>query len=121
MKVVTMVIAVAASATVIASAATAGRTTMEKSPAVISAAPQTTTAVRVPNVVGRRLDIGIFLLRRAGLRVPALGRPGEPECDGLFGCIVYSRWVVCEQFPRRSRLVPRGTKVQLFASRPGRC
>ncbi len=77
--------------------------------------------VRVPRVVGKRLNTAIFVLRRAGLRVPDVGNTGGPECDGLFGCIILSRWVVCEQYPPGGRLVARGTRVKLFADRPGEC
>jgi hypothetical protein len=79
------------------------------------AAPVAPSAsVKVPNVVGMRLDRATRTLQRAGLRV-------NEECSGLFGCIAKSRWVACVQTPRAGRRVLRWSVVVVYAERRGRC
>jgi hypothetical protein len=76
---------------------------------------ETTTAkVRIPNVVGYRMDRATRTLHNAGLRV-------NEECSGLFGCIVKSRWWVCIQQPRAGRYVARYSVVVIYAERRGEC
>lgn len=70
--------------------------------------------VVVPNVVGFRMDRATRTLRNRDLRV-------NEECSGLFGCIVKSRWWVCEQMPRAGRKVNRFSVVVIYAERRGEC
>jgi beta-lactam-binding protein with PASTA domain len=70
--------------------------------------------VRVPNVVGFRMDRATRTLHDVGLRV-------NEECSGLFGCIVKSRWWVCVQSPRAGRYVNRYSVVVIYAERRGEC
>lgn len=70
--------------------------------------------VRVPNVVGFRMDRATRTLRDRGLRV-------NEECSGLFGCIVKSRWWVCHQSPRGDRYLSRYSVVVIYAERRGEC
>jgi hypothetical protein len=80
--------------------------------------PQTTTAssanVRVPRVVGYRMDLATRTLHNAGLRV-------NEECSGIFGCIIKSRWWVCTQRPQAGRYVARYSVVVIYAERRGEC
>lgn len=84
------------------------------SPTHAAIATTTTAKVRVPNVVGFRMDRATRTLHAAGLRV-------NEECSGIFGCIVKSRWWVCVQSPRARRLVPRYSVVVIYAERRGDC
>ena len=70
--------------------------------------------VRVPLVVGFRMDRATRTLRNVRLRV-------NEECSGLFGCIVKSRWWVCVQSPRAGRYVRPYTVVVIYAERRGEC
>jgi beta-lactam-binding protein with PASTA domain len=70
--------------------------------------------VRVPNVVGFRLDRATRTLHNAGLRV-------NEECSGLFGCIVKSRWEACEQDPQAGTRLQRYAVVVVYAERAGNC
>jgi hypothetical protein len=70
--------------------------------------------VRVPNVVGFRMDRATRTLHERGLRV-------NEECSGLFGCIVKSRWWVCVQSPRPGRLVAKFSVVVIYGERRGEC
>lgn len=83
-----------------------------------SAAPtvrtKATAKVLVPNVVGFRMDRATRTLRARGLRV-------NEECSGLFGCIVKSRWWVCEQTPAAGKRVGRYSVVVIYAERRGEC
>jgi beta-lactam-binding protein with PASTA domain len=70
--------------------------------------------VVVPNVVGFRMDRATRTLHNRGLRV-------NEECSGLFGCIIKSRWWVCEQSPRAGRRVAKYSVVVIYAERRGEC
>lgn len=70
--------------------------------------------VRVPNVIGFRMDRATRTLRNRGLRV-------NEECSGLFGCIVKSRWWVCVQAPRPGKLVRKYSVVVIYAERRDEC
>jgi hypothetical protein len=70
--------------------------------------------VRVPNVIGFRMDRATRTLHDRGLRV-------NEECSGLFGCIIKSRWWVCVQSPRAGRLVAKYSVVVIYAERRGEC
>jgi beta-lactam-binding protein with PASTA domain len=70
--------------------------------------------VQVPDVVGLRLDRASRTMHDRGLRV-------NEECNGLFGCIVKRRWVVCDQDPAPGSRVRRGFVVALYSDRPGKC
>lgn len=74
----------------------------------------TKAKVRVPNVVGFRMDRATRTLHNVRLRV-------NEECSGLFGCIIKSRWWVCAQSPRAGRYVPRYSVVVIYAERRGEC
>jgi hypothetical protein len=78
-----------------------------------SATERTASRVTVPNV-GYRLDPATRTLHKKRLRV-------NEECNGLFGCIVKSRWVVCDQDPRAGARVRSLSIVVVYADRPGRC
>src|SRR4051794_2100711 len=73
-----------------------------------------TARVVVPNVVGFRMDRATRTLHNRGLRV-------NEECSGVFGCIVKSRWWVCQQSPRAGKRVARYTVVVIYAERRGEC
>jgi hypothetical protein len=78
-------------------------------------APAVQTArVVVPNVVGFRMDRATRTLHDRGLRV-------NEECSGLFGCIIKSRWWVCDQSPRAGRRVSKYAVVVIYAERRGEC
>jgi hypothetical protein len=83
-----------------------------------STVPQSTLGsvakVRVPNVIGFRMDRATRTLQDARLRV-------NEECSGLFGCIVKSRWWVCAQSPRAGRYVRPFSVVVIYAERRGEC
>lgn len=83
-------------------------------PTAQAVALESTAKVRVPGVVGFRMDRATRTLHAAGLRV-------NEECSGLFGCIVKSRWWVCVQVPRAGRLVARYSVVVIYAERRGEC
>jgi len=70
--------------------------------------------VQVPSVVGLRLDRATRTMHDRGLRV-------NEECNGVFGCIVKRRWVVCDQDPEPGSRVRRGFVVAVYADRPGKC
>ena len=89
--------------------------------AVAQAQPSTAQApaasaakVVMPSVVGFRMDRATRAVQARGLRV-------NEECSGLFGCIVKSRWWVCEQSPRAGQRVAKHTVVVIFAERRGEC
>ena len=71
------------------------------------AACGSTTPRRVPDVTGKRLDVAEDTLDALGLRYRTAG-------GGLFGIVVRSRWVVCEQVPRPRALA---TTVVLTVAR----
>lgn len=83
-------------------------------PLVASAPSVVAARVRVPNVVGFRMDRATRTLRERGLRV-------NEECSGLFGCIVKSRWWVCVQSPRAGRYVRKYSVVVIYGERRGEC
>jgi beta-lactam-binding protein with PASTA domain len=70
--------------------------------------------VQVPSVVGLRLDRATRAMHDRGLRV-------NEECNGVFGCIIKRRWVVCDQDPEPGSRVRRGFVVAVYADRPGKC
>jgi hypothetical protein len=70
--------------------------------------------VVVPKVVGMRMDMATRTLQQRGLRV-------NEECSGLFGCIVKSRWWVCQQSPRAGARVAKYRVVVIYAERRGEC
>ena len=70
--------------------------------------------VGVPNVVGFRMDRATRTLHAQGLRV-------NEECSGLFGCIVKSRWWVCDQSPPPGRKVAKYAVIVIYAERRGEC
>lgn len=61
-----------------------------------------------------RMDRATRTLHNRRLRV-------NEECSGIFGCIVKSRWWVCEQSPRAGKRVRRYSVVVIYAERRGRC
>src|SRR5512132_707758 len=73
-----------------------------------------TAKVRMPNVVGFRMDRATRTLHDRGLRV-------NEECSGLLGCILKSRWWICSQSPRAGRLVPKYSVVVIYGERRGDC
>ncbi len=73
-----------------------------------------TASIRVPNVVGLRMDMATRLLRSKGLRV-------NEECSGIFGCIIKANWWVCEQMPRPGGRVGKYSVVVTYAERRGEC
>jgi len=75
---------------------------------------QRSATVVMPNVVGFRMDRATRTLHDNGLRV-------NEECSGLFGCIIKSRWWVCEQSPRAGRRVRKYSVVVIYAERRGEC
>jgi hypothetical protein len=76
--------------------------------------PAAANLIRVPNVVGLRMDLATRMLRDRGLRV-------NEECSGLFGCIIKSRWWVCVQYPRAGRYLRRYAVVAIYGERRGEC
>ena len=70
--------------------------------------------VVVPNVVGFRMDRATRTLHSRGLRV-------NEECSGVFGCILKSRWWICDQSPRAGRRVSRYSVVVIYGERRGQC
>jgi beta-lactam-binding protein with PASTA domain len=84
------------------------------SPADTQSSASSAAKVRVPNVVGFRMDRATRTLRNSRLRV-------NEECSGLFGCIVKSRWWVCVQSPRAGRYVRPYSVVVIYAERRGEC
>jgi hypothetical protein len=66
------------------------------------------------NVVGFRMDRATRTLRSRGFRV-------NEESSGIFGCIVKSRWWVCEQDPRPGKPLPRYAIVVIYAERRDEC
>jgi hypothetical protein len=49
------------------------------------------------------------------------GLRANEECSGVFGCIVKSRWWVCQQSPRAGKRVSRFSTVVIYAERRGEC
>lgn len=96
--------------TIASGAATAGSSAPTRATTTAASAAK----VRVPRVVGYRMDRATRTLRNARLRV-------NEECSGLFGCIVKSRWWVCVQSPRAGRYVPQYSVVVIYAERRGEC
>jgi hypothetical protein len=92
---------------VVASASSASRTG-------VSASDEVAAKVRVPNVVGFRMDKSTRALHNLRLRV-------NEECSGLFGCIVKSRWWICDQSPRAGKYVNRYSVVVTYGERRGEC
>jgi beta-lactam-binding protein with PASTA domain len=70
----------------------------------------TAAKVRVPSVIGMRMDRATRLLHSKALRV-------NEECDGLFGCIDKRNWVICTQTPRPGKLVREFSKITIFGAR----
>ena len=91
-----------------------GVTTSAAQPLKADAAQQLNAKVVMPKVVGMRMDRATRTLHKVGLRV-------NEECSGLFGCIVKSRWWVCEQDPRAGRKLNKYTVVVIYAERRGEC
>lgn len=82
----------------------------------VSGSRKSETLVRVPNIVGKKLPLAEYLLKRAGLRA------GDEDCDCTFGVVIKSHWYVCIQTPRAGRQVARGTRVATFSARsPADC
>jgi beta-lactam-binding protein with PASTA domain len=73
--------------------------------------PETTSSVRVPKIVGKKLPLAEYLIRQAGLRV------GREDCDCTFGVVIKSNWYVCIQSPRAGRMVARRTRVNTYSER----
>lgn len=92
----------------------AGATTSAAQPLNAVAAQQPTGKVVMPKVVGMRMDRATRTLQKVGLRV-------NEECSGLFGCIVKSRWWICEQDPRAGRKLNKYTVVVIYGERRGEC
>jgi beta-lactam-binding protein with PASTA domain len=88
--------------------------TSHAKPSAVHQAAGNSANVRVPRVVGYRMDLATRTLHNAGLRV-------NEECSGIFGCIIKSRWWVCTQRPRAGRYVPRYSVVVIYAERRGEC
>jgi hypothetical protein len=78
------------------------------------AEPAAAGTIRVPNVVGFRMDRATRTLHDVGLRV-------NEECSGLFGCVVKSQWWVCGQSPRAGGRMRRYDVVVIYAERRGEC
>ena len=62
---------------------------------------------RVPDVTGERLDLAEDRLDDLGLRYETIG-------GGVFGIVVRSHWVVCDQEPAPGRV---DTRVELYVER----
>jgi beta-lactam-binding protein with PASTA domain len=71
----------------------------------------TTTSVRVPHVIGKKLPLAELLIRRAGLRI------GAEDCDCTFGVVIKSNWYVCRQWPHAGKAIRRGTRVSTYSLR----
>ena len=84
------------------------------SPMEINVPQEAAAKVRVPNVVGFRMDRATQMLHNARLRV-------SEECNGLLGCILKSRWVICAQTPRAGKYVNRYSVVVVYGERRGHC
>lgn len=63
-------------------------------------------AATMPDVSGRRLDVALSDLERAGVQ-------GDPEIvgGGTFGVVVESNWTVCEQLPPAGQAVKNGPRL----------
>jgi beta-lactam-binding protein with PASTA domain len=70
--------------------------------------------VKVPNVVGMRMDRATRTLHNVRLRV-------NEECSGLFGCVVKSRWWICEQDPAPGTRLSSYSVVVIYGERRGGC
>ena len=70
--------------------------------------------VKIPRVVGMRMDRATALLHSKKLRV-------NEECTGLFGCILKRNWWICAQAPHAGKRVPRYSVVTIFGARRGEC
>ena len=71
-------------------------------------------SVRVPRVVGKRLDIAEAMLRSRGLRPVEHG-------GGWFGIVVKHNWQVCFQSPAGGKVTRSRGAVSLYVARPGQC
>jgi len=78
------------------------------------ATERASTLVKIPRVVGLRMDRATALLHSKRLRV-------NEECTGLFGCIIKRNWWICAQAPHAGKRVPRYTVVTIFGARRGEC
>jgi hypothetical protein len=65
----------------------------------------------LPTVTGKRLDVAEAILDKRGIVYEEVG-------GGLFGIVVTSNWVVCDQRPKPGADTRR---VQLIVDRPGEC
>ncbi len=83
-------------------------------PSATTSALTTDANVRMPFVVGMRMDRATRTLRAKGLRV-------NEECSGFFGCIIKANWWICAQSPRAGRYVPRYSVVVIYGERRGEC
>ena len=99
---------------VLTGAVGAAQTPASASSTAREAARDSAATVRVPRVIGFRMDRATRTLKDARLRV-------NEECSGLFGCIVKSRWWVCAQSPRAGRYVRPFSVVVIYAERRGEC
>lgn len=72
------------------------------------------TSVRVPNVTGTYLNVAERRLITRGL-IPV------EHGGGIFGIVIKADWQVCIQTPPGGKLVRRGSRVNVYVSRPGRC
>jgi hypothetical protein len=82
--------------------------------ATAKASTRQSASVRVPGVVGKRLDIAEAMLRLRGLRPVEHG-------GGFFGIIVKHNWQVCFQSPAGGKVIRSRGAVSLYAARPGQC
>jgi beta-lactam-binding protein with PASTA domain len=79
-----------------------------------ASAARTASKVVVPDVVGLRMDRATRTLHARGLRV-------NEECSGIFGCIIKSRWWICEQDPSPGTRVRKYSVVVIYGERRGEC
>jgi beta-lactam-binding protein with PASTA domain len=88
--------------------------TLTLAPGISANSSREGASVVVPSVVGMRMDRATRTLHSRGLRV-------NEECSGPVGCIVKSRWWVCNQSPRAGKRVRRFSVVVIYAERRGEC
>src|SRR5262245_18213208 len=91
---------------VVAALATAVGTVLVRTAGAATASTPASRVV-VPKVIGMRMDRATRTLHQCRLRV-------NEECSGLFGCIIKSRWWVCEQSPRAGKRVARYSVVVIY-------
>jgi hypothetical protein len=96
---------------IVAAAAAAAALAVGVAERPASAAPAKETArLRMPNVVGIRMDRATRTLHQRGLRV-------NEECSGFFGCVIKANWWICTQSPRPGKLVPKYNVVMIYGKR----